>query len=175
VPGQAARFSVASAYDPGRPAAKLRYTWDFGDGRSGHGRAVSHVYQASGKYTLRLFVAAGRGRPRAVSVPVLVAPQAPIQNPYAQLRRAPAGSVGALVARGLPPPNPAVALPVPATGHGDRVATVEHVRRLAARARDRASPRTRPSALPFALGSLSAVVVLTGVILVIRRSRRAHR
>lgn len=175
VPGHAARFSVAGAYDPGRPAAKLRYAWDFGDGRSGHGRTVSHVYQASGKYTLRLFVSAERGGARAVSMPVLVAPQAPIRNPYAQLRRAPAGSVGALVARGLPPPNPAVALPVPATGHGDQAGTAEHVRRLAARAHSRASARTGPSALPFALGSLCAVVVLTGVILLIRRSRRARR
>jgi Peptidase family M28/PKD domain len=174
LPGHRVLFSAAAAYDPGRPAATLRYTWDFGDGRSGHGRSVSHVYPSRGTYTLRLFVTARHGRPRMISVPVLVAPQAPIQNPYAQLHQAPAGSIGALVAKGLPPPNPAVTLPVPAAGRGDRVGTAAQVRRLAARAEGRRSAGTGPSALPWALGSLCAVVLLVGLALAARWNRQRH-
>jgi hypothetical protein len=172
LPGRRVRFSVATAYDPGRPAAMLRYTWDFGDGRSGHGRTASHVYPARGRYRLRLFVTAGHRRPRVISMRLLVAPQAPIQNPYAQLRRAPAGSIGALVARGLPPPNPAVTLPVPAVGRGDRVGTAAQVRRLGARTHARPSAGTGPSALPWALGSLCAVLLLVGLALAARRIRQ---
>jgi hypothetical protein len=171
LPGHRMRFSAAAAYDPGRPAAALHYTWDFGDGRSGHGRSVSHVYPSRGRYTLRLSVTAGHGRPRVISVRLLVAPQAPIRSPYARLRPAPAGSIGALVARGLPPPNPAVTLPVPRAGGSDRVGTAAQVRRLAARAQGHRAG-TGPSALPWALGSLCAVVLFVGLALAARRTRQ---
>jgi len=35
---------------------KLRFTWDFGDGISAHGRQVKHNYQQPGQYTVTLYV-----------------------------------------------------------------------------------------------------------------------
>jgi len=53
----AATFS-ASARDPGGIAS---YRWRFGDGSSGHGGRVSHVYARRGRYTVTLTVADNNG------------------------------------------------------------------------------------------------------------------
>jgi hypothetical protein len=45
--GRPATFTAAAAYVPGRPGAPLRYSWDFGDGHTGTGRSVRHVYRVS--------------------------------------------------------------------------------------------------------------------------------
>ena len=171
-PGRPATFTAGAAYDPGRPLARLRFSWGFGDGQSGTGRTVRHVYQVGGRYTLQLSVAAGRGRPRVISRRLLVAPQAPLRNPYSSLPRAAPNSIGYLVARGLPPANPAVKLPAVTAGSHDRVGTAAHVRRLAARAHARGPAASGPSAITWALGSLGAVVVLASLVLAARRDPR---
>ena len=172
LPGHPVTFAAGAAYDPGRPDARLRFSWDFGDGQTGTGRTVRHVYQVGGRYTLRLSVAAGRGRPRVISRRLVVAPQAPLRNPYSSLPRAAPNSIGYLVARGLPPANPAVKLPAATAGSHDRVGTAAHVRRLAARAHARAPAASGPSAITWALGSLGAVLVLASLVLGVRRGPR---
>src|SRR5258708_14431565 len=154
-PGRPATFTAGAAYDPGRPLARLRFSWGFGDGKGGTGRTVRHVYQVGGRYTLRLSVAAGRGRPRVISRRLLVAPQAPLRNPYSSLPRAAPNSIGYLVARGLPPANPAVRLPAATAGSHDRVGTAAHVRRLAALAHPRRPSPCAPSPPTWSLRRLS--------------------
>jgi Peptidase family M28/PKD domain len=171
-PGRPATFTAGAAYDPGRPGTRLRFSWGFGDGQTGTGPTVLHVYRASGHYTLRLSVAAGQGRPRVISRRLLVAPQPPLRNPYSRLPRAAANSIGYLVARGLPPANPAVKLPAPTAGAHDMVGTVAHVRRLRARAHPRRPAAAGPAPITWALGSLGAVLVLASLLLAVRRGRR---
>lgn len=169
-PGRPATFTAAAAYVPGRPGAPLRYSWDFGDGQTGTGRSVRHVYRVSGRYTLRLSVAAGQGRPRVISRRLLVAAQVPLRNPYSRPPQAAANSIGYLVARGMPPTNPAVELPVPTPGMHDRVGTAAQVRRIA---RARAHPSAPgPAPITWALVSLGAVLVLASLVLAVRRGRR---
>ena len=40
----------------------VSYTWDFGDGQSGSGRAVTHTYARAGSYNVRLTITDGFGR-----------------------------------------------------------------------------------------------------------------
>jgi hypothetical protein len=176
-PGRPVTFTAGAAYDPGRPGARLGYTWRFGDGHIGTGRTVRHVYRVSGPYTLRLSVAARRGRPRVISRRLLVAAQAPLRNPFSAAPRAPANSIGYLVVRGRPPANPAVELPSATAGAGDKVATAAHVRRLAARAHAPApaSPGAGSSAMAWALGGIGVIVLLAGLVLVARVKVRRRR
>ncbi len=176
-PGRRVTFTAAAAYDPGRPGARLRYRWGFGDGHSGTGRTVRHIYRVSGRYTLRLSVAAGRGRPRVISKLLLVAAQAALPNPYSVVPRAARNSIGYLVERGLPPANPAVELPAATAGARDRAGTAAQVRRLKARAgaRARASAAAGPSAITWALVGLGALVVLAGLVLATRRGPRRDK
>lgn len=172
-PGRPVTFTAGAAYDPGRPGARLRYRWGFGDGQTGTGRTVRHVYRVSGRYTLRLSVAAGLGRPRVISRRLLVEPQAPLRNPYSSPPPAPRNSIGYLVARGLPPANPAAGRPAATAGARDRVGTAAQVRRPGERAR--ASAAAGPSAITWALAGLGAVVVLAGLVLAARRGSRRSK
>src|SRR5258708_11013813 len=65
-PGRRVTFTAAAAYDPGRPGARLRYRWGFGDGQSNTGRTVRHVHPGGRRFTLRLSVAARRGPPPGI-------------------------------------------------------------------------------------------------------------
>jgi hypothetical protein len=173
-PGRPVTFTAAAAYDPGRPGARLRLSWNFGDGETGTGPTVRHVYRASGHYTLRLSVAAVRGLPRVMSRQLLVAPQVPLRNPFSHPPRAATNSIGYLVARGLPPANPAVKLPAATAGAHDMVGTAAHVRRLKARAHPRGSAAAGPAPITWALSSLGAVLVLASLILAVRRRERRN-
>ncbi len=56
----------------------VSYRWDFGDGASAEGKVVTHAFQASGEYTVRLTVADPGGATASVSkVFLVVAPPAP--------------------------------------------------------------------------------------------------
>ena len=60
-PGQQVFFNgISSTAAPGRRIVK--YTWDFGDGTSGSGAQVSHVYPRPGIYTVTLTVTDDAGR-----------------------------------------------------------------------------------------------------------------
>ncbi|MBF0385212.1 MAG: PKD domain-containing protein [Candidatus Omnitrophica bacterium] len=50
---------VAEAMDADKDA--LSYSWDFGDGETGTGKRVSHVYKRGGDYTAKLTVSDGSG------------------------------------------------------------------------------------------------------------------
>jgi hypothetical protein len=52
--------------------ASLSYAWEFGDGQSGSGQAVTHSYSAAGQYTATVTISDGRGNQAATSVKVLV-------------------------------------------------------------------------------------------------------
>ncbi|RLB31767.1 MAG: hypothetical protein DRH20_15450, partial [Deltaproteobacteria bacterium] len=52
-------FDGSTSYDP--DGDSLTYEWDFGDGQSGTGDTVTHVYAAQGDYVVTLTVSDGRG------------------------------------------------------------------------------------------------------------------
>jgi PKD repeat protein len=52
--------------------ASLSYAWDFGDGQSGSGQAVTHIYSAAGQYTATVTISDGHGKQAATSVKVQV-------------------------------------------------------------------------------------------------------
>ena len=56
--GESVRLSGARSYDPDNDP--LTYTWDFGDGGTGAGDVVTHVFAAPRTYIVRLTVNDGR-------------------------------------------------------------------------------------------------------------------
>ncbi len=170
---RSAAFTAVASFLPGRPAAKLHYAWDFGDGHLAAGRTVRHAYLAPGDYTLRLLVRAGRARPRVISKRLIVGPQAAFGNPYSVALAGAASPVAVAVARGLPPHNPAVRLPAPVAGARDRVGTVALARRAGEAAAKPASP-AGSSPLPWAAGAAGALAALAALVLAWRRARRAR-
>jgi hypothetical protein len=107
----------ATAFAPGDPAAKLRYSWQFGDGASATGRVVRHVYAVAGFHTLRLTVSAPGQPARTISEDISVGRPTTYANPYTTSPNA----VPRAVLEGRPPENPAVTLPVAKPGLPDKV------------------------------------------------------
>ena len=54
-------FNGAASSDPDPGDSIARYVWDFGDGSTGTGATVNHVYLTGGTYTARLTVADSEG------------------------------------------------------------------------------------------------------------------
>lgn len=52
---------------------KLTYSWDFGDGTTGEGAKVTHVYKTAGEYKVTLKVDDGKGTPCSVNYAVYTA------------------------------------------------------------------------------------------------------
>jgi DNA/RNA endonuclease G (NUC1) len=73
--GGTATFSAAGSIDPN--GTIVSYVWDFGDGSSGTGESVSHVYTQDGAYTVRLTVTDNDGLTDTVTVSVTVTNVAP--------------------------------------------------------------------------------------------------
>jgi len=68
-----ARFDASRSADPdGRIA---RYAWEFGDGRSGEGRTISHPYAQSGDYSVKLKVTDAKGETHTSSPDISVGPE----------------------------------------------------------------------------------------------------
>jgi len=75
--GQAIAFDGAASSDPDGDA--LSFSWDFGDGIKGGGRAIAHRYAAAGSYTATLAVGDGQGHTatRAQTITVTASSAAP--------------------------------------------------------------------------------------------------
>jgi PKD repeat protein len=50
--GASSSFDASQSMDPN--GASLTYTWDFGDGATGSGATVNHVYATPGEYLVTL-------------------------------------------------------------------------------------------------------------------------
>lgn len=66
----AMRFNASASADPDGDV--VGYAWDFGDGQSGDGQVVDHVYAAPGSYTVTLVVTDDRGASASSSRSVAV-------------------------------------------------------------------------------------------------------
>jgi PKD domain len=161
----------ATAYVPGRPRARLGYSWDFGDGAAAAGPAVRHVYAAAGHYTLRLAVTAPGLPARVITQAVSAGLPPDYPNPYV------AGPApGALSARaraaaeGRPLANPSVSLPAARPGLGDRVGRADEVGRIGAGGRAApARPAGSPPTAWILIGVAALLVAAVAVVLALRR------
>lgn len=164
----------ATAFDPGRSHARLRYSWNFGDGAAAAGPTVQHVYAAAGRYTLQLNVTAP-GRAAGVIRQALSAGHpAAYGNPYARTPSPGAiSSAARAAAEGRPLANPAVTLPAARPGLTDHVGRAENVRR-AARAQ-LGQPIGSPTT--WILSGVAALVVAAAAVVLATRRRavRARR
>jgi hypothetical protein len=129
LPGRQTAFAAVGSFVPGQAGpAKLHYIWDFGDGHLAVGRTVRHAYRIAGSYSLRLLVRVGSGKLRVISKRLIVGPQATFANVYASALNGTANPIAMAVAKGLPPHNPAVRLPVAVPGARDWVDPVAQAR-----------------------------------------------
>ncbi|MBW1683384.1 MAG: PKD domain-containing protein, partial [Deltaproteobacteria bacterium] len=74
--GKDVRFT-ASGTDP--DGDLLTYTWDFGDGQTGVGAAVSHSYNTTGLYNVSVTASDGRGGEASLVFQVEIV-AAPVSN-----------------------------------------------------------------------------------------------
>ncbi len=95
-------LNAQAAFDPNYTAAPMSYSWDFGDGSTALGVAVSHTYSTAGTYKLTLNVSSSSGTLHVYKTIQAVPKATNYSNPYAQYPQ-----------DGVPPPNPAVMLPTP--------------------------------------------------------------
>jgi PKD repeat protein len=65
-------FDASISYDPDGRVATFR--WEFGDGRTGTGKAVEHTYATPGTYSVTLAVRDGRGAEDSTSEEVIASP-----------------------------------------------------------------------------------------------------
>lgn len=63
-------FDASASYDPDGSISS--YAWDFGDGKSGSGATVSHVYNTWGTFTIKLLVRDNRGSTAAKTASITV-------------------------------------------------------------------------------------------------------
>jgi len=167
----------ATAFDPGRPRARLGYSWEFGDGASAAGAAVRHVYAVAGHYALQLTVTAPGQASRVIRQAVSAGQPAGYPNPYAA--GPPPGALSPAAraaAEGRPPANPSVALPAARPGLGDRVARADEVARAGAARAGQARPAGSPPTAWILAGVAALLVAAVAVVLTVRRrGGRARR
>ena len=125
--GSPATFG-AIAFVPGRPHARLSYSWSFGDGGTATGPSTQHAYAAAGSYLLRLTVTVHGAPARVISQEISAGQTSAYANPYAAEPTGVPSTAAIAAAAGRPLANPAVALPVPRPGLVDQVGRVASVR-----------------------------------------------
>jgi Peptidase family M28/PKD domain len=182
-PAQQTTFAAVASFVPGRPGIKpanLHYTWDFGDGHLAAGRTVRHAYKVAGTYRLRLLVRAGSGKPRVISKRLIVGSQRTFGNIYASALAGATNPIAVAVAKGLPPHNPGVRLPVAVPGAHDQVGTLAQAHcadpatgcPTSASATRSARSSAGPSGLTWALSALGTIALLAVLTQGWRRTRR---
>jgi hypothetical protein len=152
---------TATAFLPGNRAAKLRYSWHFGDGTAATGRTVGHAYASAGTHTLRLTVSAPGHGARTVSQVISAGQAASYANPYVGSPR----GLPRAVLEGRPPANPEVTLPVARPGLRDKVGRA---------AATRTHPPTASSSTGWVVAAVVVVVLASGIALVVRRRMRVQ-
>ena len=65
--GETVEFSGAASSDPDTGGAVRNFTWDFGDGTTGSGAIVSHQYDITGAFRVRLEVTDDKGTKNATT------------------------------------------------------------------------------------------------------------
>jgi hypothetical protein len=150
----------ATAFVPGVPAAKLRYSWQFGDGTASTGQTVRHVYAAAGSRALRLTVSAPGHGARTIKEVISVGQPTTYGNPYTTSPN----NLPRSVLEGRPPANPEVTLPAARPGLTDKVGRAAAIRR----------PAPAKSSSTGWIVAAIVVLVLAAVIAVVAR-RRLHR
>ena len=145
---------TASAYVPDGLAARLKYSWRFGDGTVATGQTVRHAYTAVGSRTLRLTVTAPGHGARTVSQVISVGRPAT----YTNALTAPGTKA---IFTGRPPANPEVHLPVARPGLTDKVGRAPAVRR----------PTPAKSSPTWWVVAAIVLVVLAAIIAIAGRRR----
>jgi PKD repeat protein len=74
--GASVSFAVSGASDPDNKP--LSYSWNFGDGESGSGATVSHIYTRAGTFNVVLTVSNGQASATASTTVTVRAPQPPV-------------------------------------------------------------------------------------------------
>ena len=74
--GDSVRFDASGSSDP--DGQIVRYSWDFGDGSTGSGSKVTHIFSRAGSYTVRLTVTDDRGATASTSHQLTVRQPQPI-------------------------------------------------------------------------------------------------
>jgi hypothetical protein len=152
----------ATGFAPGVPAAKLSYSWRFGDGTTAAGRVVRHVYAAAGSHPLSLRVSAPGLGARTVSETLRIGQPVTYANPYTGS----AGRALRVVLEGRPPENRSVILPVATPGLTDKVARAAGTRQAAA---------SGSSSAGWMLTVVAAVAVATLAAAAVAGQRRSRR
>jgi PKD repeat protein len=70
--GQTVEFDATTSSDA--DGDSLSYVWNFGDGTSGSGSFVTHIYAAAGNYTCTLTVYDGRGSSGQAALTAVISP-----------------------------------------------------------------------------------------------------
>ena len=71
-------FNASLSHDP--DGSIVNYTWNFGDGTTGHGAVTVHTYHDDGTYTVRLTVRDDHGAQASRETPLQVANVPPVAN-----------------------------------------------------------------------------------------------
>ena len=101
--GSAIAFDASATFDQDGDA--LRFDWDFGDGSSGTGAAVSHAYDNNGQFTALLTVTDERGAVSTASLSVAI-DNAPPSASFGAPESVVEGSTYELMVSGATDPSP---------------------------------------------------------------------
>ena len=158
IAGHAITLDAGASYDPaGNP---LTYAWDFGDGTKAAGITTAHTYAKTGTYTLKLSVSSAAATRTITKVIDVVSQSTSYDNPYAQDQQ-----------DGVPPTNPAVALPMPNDQLSDKVTTTAEANAITSTS----TFSTTIIVIVWIVGiAVLVALLLVGVVAVLQRRKARH-
>ena len=74
--GENVTFDASESYDPDGGEI-IQYSWDFGDGKTGYGKVVTHSYESEGTYYVTLTVIDDENQSRTLTQPITVLAEIP--------------------------------------------------------------------------------------------------